>query len=236
MVSVSVIIPTLNEEKYLEKTLSALKPQLEKGDEIIVVDSYSNDHTVRIAKKFGAKIVYIQRCGIGPAKTFGAKKAKNDIIAMLDADGVPFPDWLSKIKKHFESNNISAVAGFGLYEGSTNSRNFLYNFFSRMTFKIGRLNYLIEKSPWMPVNNCAIRKKPFFRYGGLRKVVCEDFDFAQRAKGLKVIYDWSINVALSDRRFEKEGFKKTIFLWMRSNFAILTNKNKISATRYNVVR
>jgi len=234
---VSVIIPTLNEEGYIEKTLSALKPQLEKEDELIIVDSYSKDNTVKIAKKYGAKIYFTERCGIGPAKTFGAKKAKNGILAMLDADGIPAPDWLMRIKGHFRNNGVAAVAGFGFYPGKTKSKTFLYNSFSWLTFLTGKIYYDFKKIPWMPINNYAIRKSTFFSYGGLRKVVCEDFDFGSRAKGLKgVKYDFKLNVSLSDRRYRKEGFLRTVLLWFLSDLKVALNGTRICALDYKVVR
>jgi glycosyltransferase involved in cell wall biosynthesis len=237
MVKVSVIIPTLNEEGYIEKTLIALKPQLEKGDELIVIDGYSKDNTVRIAKKFGAKVYYMPREGIGPAKTLGAKKAKNTVIAMLDADGVPAPNWLKQIKTHFRTEHTNAVAGLGLYYGETKKRSAMYNIFSKLTFDVGKLNYKMNRIPWMPVNNCAIKKDFFLRFGGLHNVVCEDLDFAMRAKGIRnVVYDKKLNVTLSDRRFVKEGFFRTVWVWTKSDIAILRNKNKVLATDYNATR
>jgi glycosyltransferase involved in cell wall biosynthesis len=234
---ISIIIPTLNEEAFIEKTLSALKPQLEEGDEIIVVDSYSTDHTTEIARSFGVKVVFIERCGIGPAKTFGAKFAKNEVIAMLDADGVPFPDWLKRIKMHFKNESTNAVSGYGFYYGSTKPRIFLYNLFGLTTFQIGRLGHKLKMISWIPPNDCAIRKDLFFKYGGLCNVVCEDFHFAKNAKRLgNVKYDSKLNVTLSDRRFKKEGFKKVLLLWLVCNFAIITNKHKIAATDYSIIR
>jgi glycosyltransferase involved in cell wall biosynthesis len=236
LTGISVIIPTLNEEAYIGKTLSALRPQLVKGDEVIIVDSFSKDKTISIAKKFGARIVSIPRCGIGPAKTFGAKKARNKIIAMLDADGIPSSDWLNRIRKHFENKNIDSVTGLDLYAGSTKAKTFIYITFSWIVFQLGKLNYFINKVPWMAVNNCAIKKSIFFKYGGLHNVVCEDFDLAQRAKGTYHFYDKKMKVMLSDRRFKVEGFIKTVLLWIKSDIAIFRNKNKIVATDYSVIR
>jgi glycosyltransferase involved in cell wall biosynthesis len=236
LVGISVIIPTLNEEAYIGKTLAALKSQLEKGDEVIVVDSYSKDNTLKIAKRFGARVVSIPRCGIGPAKTFGARKAKNKIIAMLDADGAPKPDWIDRIKKHFENKDIDAVTGLDLYDGSNRAKTFVYLTFSWIVFNLGKLNYFVTKVPWMAVNNCAIKKNIFFKYGGLKNVVCEDFDLAQRSKGMSHFYDIKMRVTLSDRRFKAEGFVKTVLLWIKSDIAIFRNKNKIAATDYSVIR
>jgi len=237
MVNISVIIPTLNEEGYIEKTLSALKPQLKKGDEIIVVDSYSTDNTVKTARKFGAKVIFIPRCGIGPAKTFGAKKAKNEIIAMLDADGQPMPRWVNQIKSIFENSKIDAVDGLNYYEAPSLARRYVYNIVERIVFEIGRLNYRINHVFWMSINNCAIKKDIFLKQDGLRNVVCEDFDFANRTKGLiKGLYDPKLNVILSDRRFKKHGFLKTYLGWAKSDLSILMKKNNTAATDYEIVR
>jgi len=56
--TVSVIVPTLNEEKYLEKTLLSIKAQTIKTPyEIIVSDGNSKDNTIKIAKKYVNKMV-----------------------------------------------------------------------------------------------------------------------------------------------------------------------------------
>ena len=54
----SIIIPTLNEEKYLPLLLEAIKKQKVDGNlEIIVADAGSQDRTIEIARDFGCKIV-----------------------------------------------------------------------------------------------------------------------------------------------------------------------------------
>jgi glycosyltransferase involved in cell wall biosynthesis len=236
LVKISVIIPTLNEEKYIGRTLESLKNQIIEGDEIIVVDSFSKDKTVEISKKFSSKVVYLPRYGIGPAKTFGAQEAKNNVIAFLDADGIPSREWLDRVRKNFMNNKIQSIAGLGLYSSESKIREIIYNIYACVIFILGIINYSLTKTPWMPVNNCAIRKDVFLKYGGLKNIVCEDYDFALRAKGINNIYDVKMRVFLSDRRFKKEGFLKTIALWTRSVIAILRNKNKIMSIEYEVIR
>ena len=59
---VSVIIPTLNAEKFIGNLLKNLiKVQTLKPDEIIVIDSSSQDKTVEIAKSYGCKTVIIEK-------------------------------------------------------------------------------------------------------------------------------------------------------------------------------
>ena len=81
---ISIIIPTLNEERYAEALMKSLVPQLQKGDEIIIVDSFSKDSTLRIVKKYGCKVISMPKKGIAAAKNLGAHKARNDIVAFLD--------------------------------------------------------------------------------------------------------------------------------------------------------
>lgn len=236
MVKISIVIPTLNEEKYIEKTLESLKYQINTEDEIILIDSYSTDRTVEISKKYGVKIFSIPKCGIGPAKTYGANKAKNEIVAFLDADGVPNPYWLDRIRKQFEDTKVHSIAGIDLYSSESKFREIIYNVFSVLVYITGIIYYAITKNPWLPFNNCALRKGIFLELGGLTNIVCEDYDFAQKANGIKNVYDAKMRVVLSDRRFEKEGFLRTIWFWMVNDFAILRNKNTVKSTSYKVIR
>jgi len=85
---ISIIIPTLNEEKNLPRVLRSIKNYMKNRNEkyeIIVVDGYSKDNTVEIAKKFGAKVIF-DDVGKGSALRKGMKVAKGDIIITMDAD------------------------------------------------------------------------------------------------------------------------------------------------------
>lgn len=79
---ISTVIPTLNEEKNLPKLLKELSKH---ADEIIVVDGYSKDKTVKIAKKFGSKVIFDDK-GKGSALRKGMEEASGDIIVSMDAD------------------------------------------------------------------------------------------------------------------------------------------------------
>jgi len=87
---ISVVIPTLNEEKNLRRVLKDIKKNGPKIDEIIVVDAYSKDNTVKVAKEYGAKVIYDtddgSRGGKGLALRKGMDFAKGDIVINMDAD------------------------------------------------------------------------------------------------------------------------------------------------------
>ena len=84
---VSVTIPTFNSEKTLGKTLEKVKEQSYKNIEIIVIDSYSKDRTLEIAKKFGAKIVMCEG-KLLEARIAGVKKSKGEFVLLLDSDQI----------------------------------------------------------------------------------------------------------------------------------------------------
>ena len=74
---VSVVIPTYNSEKYIERCLRSIKNQTYKNIEIIIVDKFSTDKTVDIAERHGAKV--IQDGGErARAKNIGLKNAKGE--------------------------------------------------------------------------------------------------------------------------------------------------------------
>lgn len=80
---VSVLIHTLNEEKNIRNCLETVK----WADEIIVVDMYSEDKTVEIAREYTDKIFSFERLGYAdPARQFSLKKASNNWILSVDAD------------------------------------------------------------------------------------------------------------------------------------------------------
>jgi glycosyltransferase involved in cell wall biosynthesis len=82
----SIVIPTLNEEGNIEETIRETKKVLKGYSyELIVVDGYSSDKTVRIAKRMGAKIMY-DRVGKGSALIKGFGSSKGDIVISMDAD------------------------------------------------------------------------------------------------------------------------------------------------------
>jgi len=88
--TVSVIIPTLNEEKNLPHVLGRLPEGI---TEVVIVDGHSSDDTIAVAKSLrtDARIILQDRKGKGNALACGFAAARGDIIVMIDADGSTDP-------------------------------------------------------------------------------------------------------------------------------------------------
>ena len=103
MVKISIILPTINEEKGIGKTIDSINLDYFKQKgwdyEIIIVDGGSKDKTIEIAKKKGAKIIIEKRKGYGRAYKTGLSQLSGDIIVTGDADATyPF----DKIHKYIQ--------------------------------------------------------------------------------------------------------------------------------------
>ncbi|MBI4991346.1 glycosyltransferase family 2 protein, partial [Candidatus Gottesmanbacteria bacterium] len=119
--SVSVIIPTYNEERHIEDCLSSLKKQTFKKYEIIVVDDGSTDSTPKIASSFNIKFISLQHKGPGNAKNYGAKIALGEILVFLDADMYVDEFYLDNIIKPIQQDKC--VATYTTEEFVANNKN-----------------------------------------------------------------------------------------------------------------
>jgi len=103
MEKISVVINTWNEEKNIRRCLDSVK----WADEIVLVDMYSTDKTVEIAKKFGAKVFsHKYTFYVEPARNFALGKSSGDWILILDADEEIPIGLADKLKKIAQGGKI----------------------------------------------------------------------------------------------------------------------------------
>ena len=99
---VSIIIPTLNEEKGIRDTIDRIPQSVKEYSEILMVDGMSEDETVSEAEKAGAKVIILEERDKGLAMRTGAKLAKGKILVFLDGDGTypsqDIPEFLSRVQ------------------------------------------------------------------------------------------------------------------------------------------
>lgn len=102
---ISTVILTKNNEKTLEKAINSV----EFADEIIIIDDYSSDNTLKIAKKYKTKIFKRKlNNNFAAQRNFALSKTKNNWVLFLDSD-----EYLSeKLIKAINSANFGKYNGF----------------------------------------------------------------------------------------------------------------------------
>jgi len=88
---ISVIIPTLNEEKTIAQIVRFCFKS-KNVSEVIVVDDNSADNTVKLATEAGARVLISKKMGKGISMKEGLLEARNELIVFLDGDINPYPE------------------------------------------------------------------------------------------------------------------------------------------------
>ena len=228
---ISVIVPTLNEEKYLPQCLRSLVNQSwDRPCEIIVVDGGSTDQTVRVAKRYANKVLLKPKAPVGAARNLGAKTASGEILAFIDADTIANPQWLSSIDAAFRDDPTAVgLTGPTLpYDGEL-SDSITYRLW---TIYLQRLLLYLEM-PHVIGFNCAYRRAPFLSVGGFDDncVMSEDIKLAHKIRRYgKITFEKEMSALTSARRFRKyghlyigglyilNGFSTLLLDWSHSNY------------------
>ncbi len=100
---VSVFIISKNEEDRIPYTIRSV---INWADEVIVIDSGSDDNTVQISQELGATVIHNDWPGYGPQKIFGERQCRNDWVLNLDADEELNSELISNIKILFRDSNL----------------------------------------------------------------------------------------------------------------------------------
>lgn len=232
LVNLTVVIPALNEEKYIERTLQSLKEQ-SVNIEIIVVDNGSNDKTIEISQKIADKsFSYTKRKGPLFAANYGFKHAKGDIIAMAGADCVYPSKWAERVLKAFKSEEIVGVYGPIRFFDS----NFLMNFLSGLFYEIFVLSSKFSKVDNTSGANFAFRKELYLQINGFVDswtIIAEDVEIGRRLKkyGKLALLPFNFSYT-SARRFQENGYVKSAFMFLKEWIHFKHRKENVKIEDY----
>ncbi len=229
---VSIVIPAHNEEKIIETLLRALHTQEYPAFEIIVVDNGSTDRTAKIARSCGARLLEEKRQGTLFAREGGRREAHGDIIANIDADCIPPPDWLANGIEYFKDRDVVAVTGPCDYADAS-------AFFRWLSWRVQKYIYraisnflqlrYIRCGAIILGGNVLIRSDALSRIGGYDtsfEFYGDDTDTAKRlCKFGKVVFAPDVSVQTSARRFRKNGILKTTWLYVFHFFRVIARRN-----------
>lgn len=199
---ISIVVPNYNGEKLLEKSLpkllEILKNYKDGETEIIIIDDASTDKSVDLLKKYDVEIsINDKNLGFSSTVNRGVKKAKGEIVILLNTDVFPEKDFLNPLLKHFNDPKVFAVGcmdksiegdravlrGRGLGEWK---RGFLIH----RRGEVDKTNTL-----WVSGGSGAFRKSIWEKLGGLNELYnpfyWEDIDLSYRAlkSDYKVLFE-----------------------------------------------
>ncbi|MCC7552334.1 glycosyltransferase [Candidatus Micrarchaeota archaeon] len=225
---VSVIIPTLNEEKNIKNLLNSLKKQTYKGKyEIIVADGNSEDKTREIAKKYTNKVLIEKIRNAAAERQAGAKSAEGKILLFVDADSIADENWIQEIVNCFEHKDVVSAGGkIGPLEEDT-----LIQVGSKF-WSLAVYASLLVRLPLVVGSNLAIKKEVFDKIGGFEtnKISGEDTTLIRSAsKYGKYKYNPKAKVYVSIRRIKRMGRINYLFFHIKNHFnTYLFNKPSIN--------
>jgi glycosyltransferase involved in cell wall biosynthesis len=213
--TISVVIPTYNEEKNIKHCLESLRRQNFSDDdfEIIVVDGNSRDRTREIAEPLADHVIIQTSKKVGGARNDGFALARGDIVATTDADCIIPEDWLSVIHDSF-SRHGDLVQLYGtVYPREEGVKHQISlgcaNTFSRIGYHTRTLYYTLGC-------NTAFDRDAFHAAGMYRCIDAgDDLEIAQRMRKIgRVMLNPRMRVQFSMRRYEQFGTLKSLYEWV----------------------
>lgn len=235
---ISIIIPVLQEEKILEKTLAIYSNEMKKkyNFEVIVSDGGSKDKSIEISKIYADYLISSngKKQNISQGRNAGAMIAKGDILIFINADTVPkdidyffsfIYNWIEGKTKYSNADALACKVTVAPQDILFKDRIFyaIHNFYVKLLnlFGIG-----------MGRGECQIvRKNMFLLTGGYNEKIAagEDFDFYRRISKLgKVHFVKELVVYESPRRFRKFGYLRIVFQWTLNAISVMLKGKSIS--------
>ncbi len=109
--SISVVVCTHNGARTLHDCLAGLAAMSYPDFEVILVDDGSTDATVAVASEYDVTVISTPNRGLSASRTLGAKRARGEIVAYLDDDAWPDPDWLFHLAWAFQTTGHAVIGG-----------------------------------------------------------------------------------------------------------------------------
>lgn len=219
----SVVIPCLNEERYLPLLLQNLNEQTFKDFEVFVVDGNSEDNTQKIIHSFPANfsltLLVSSKRNVSHQRNLGAKNAKGDVLIFFDADTQIPTNYLHKVHAAFIQKKPDLLTTWM----KPDSKKATYQFIAtaqNLIFEAGRLlstpscygaMFAIKRSVFKAINGFDSQTK----FG-------EDSQIVKQAmkQGYRFIVLPEPKYIFSMRRFQKEGTAELMYQYIKLNLTV----------------
>ena len=217
--TVSVILPTRNNEDCIGSLLSSIFSQNFEGEiEVLVMDS-SNDQTPQIVSKYSRiyniRMVHVrpEDYNYGGTRNLGASMTSGDILVFISTDvEIRDRNWLRKLVRNLNDPGVAGVYGRQIPKENASP---MEEFFIKYTYPPIRKEYYLKpgkklKELFFSNTNSAIKRKVWEKIPLPEMLKSEDQEWAKRAilAGYKIVYDPEAAVYHSHRYTLKQVFKE----------------------------
>lgn len=214
---ISIVIRTLNEEKYLNELIVEIKNQIIENFEyeIVIIDSGSTDKTLEIAKEHGCRITFISKkdFSFGKSLNMGSEYANGDILVYVSGHCIPSStQWLNELVRPIIYGHAGYSYGGQLGKETT-------KFSEKQIFKkyFPKESEVPQKGFFCNNANSAISREVWKKYLFNEEITgLEDMELAKRYvdEGGKIAYIFNASVfhihdetwKQTRRRYERESF------------------------------
>jgi glycosyltransferase involved in cell wall biosynthesis len=239
---ISIVIPTRNEEKIIERTLSAFKNNFTIPHEIIVSDGNSTDRTQEIARKYADKVVIqdpTRPRTIAEGRNEGAAVAQFEYIVFLDADcTIPnIDDFFHKALDYFDTHPKIVCLVPAMYVEAE-----LATILDKVIFFLRNWTYYIANDILSlygaPGEFLMLKKNIFDQTKGFRADMPagEDIEFIHRVGKLgDVTFRNNFIVYHTGRRAHEIGWFKLLWQWFINTISLIFRK-KAASKEWTVIR
>jgi len=206
MITLSVVVPTLNEAEGIVAHLTALQPLRRRGSEVIVVDGGSSDDTPKLAAPLADRVISARR-GRASQMNAGSTDARGDVLLFLHAD-TRLPESADSLLTP-ELGDTRRL--WGRFDVTIDGTHPLLPIVAWFMNRRSRLTGIVTGDQAM-----FIHREAFVKVGGFPEIpLMEDIALSRRLKCLGRPLCVSERVTTSGRRWEKRGVLRTIALMWR---------------------
>ncbi len=207
IMSISIIIPALNEEASIKKLLQHLQTCREQGHEIIIIDGGSSDKTLSIAEPLADNVI-CSTAGRAEQMNKGAFNAKHDILWFLHADTITPADAIENIQKALNKND------WGRFNVRLSGSSFLFRIIEKMMNLRSCLTGIATGD-----QGIFIKRDIFNLVNGYSDIaLMEDIDISKKLKKISKPACLKEKLITSSRRWEQRGIISTVILMWRLRF------------------